>query len=35
MMDFGKNTAFILASYGVSILTLGALIVLTLRKPRK
>ena len=35
MIDFGKNTAFILASYGISILTLGTLIVLTLRKPRR
>jgi heme exporter protein CcmD len=35
MMDFGKNTAFILASYGASILVLGALVVHTLRKPRK
>jgi len=35
MIDFGKNTAFILASYGISILTLGALIILTLRKPRR
>lgn len=35
MIDFGKNTAFILAAYGISIVTLGALIVLTLRKPRQ
>ena len=35
MIDFGKNTAFILASYGISFLTLGTLIVLTIRKPRK
>jgi heme exporter protein D len=34
MIDFGKNTAFILASYGVSILVLGTLVILTLRKPR-
>ena len=35
MIDFGKNTLFILASYGVSIATLGTLIVVTLRKPRR
>jgi len=35
MMDFGKNTAFILASYGISILTLGVLVIHTLRKPRR
>ncbi len=35
MIDFGKNTAFILGAYGISILTLGALVILTLRKPRK
>ena len=35
MIDFGKNTVFILAAYGVSILTLGVLVVLTLGKPRK
>lgn len=35
MIDFGKNTAFILAAYGVTFLTLGALIIHTLRKPRK
>ncbi len=35
MMDFGKNTVFILASYGVTLLTLGTLVILTLRKPRK
>ena len=35
MMDFGKNTVFILASYGVSLLTLGMLVILTLRKPRQ
>jgi len=35
MMDFGKNTAFILSAYGISILTLGTLIILTLRKPRR
>lgn len=33
-MDFGKNTAFILASYGVSLVTLGLLVILTLKKPR-
>ena len=35
MIDFGKNTAFILAAYGISFLTLGTLIVLTLQKPRR
>ncbi len=35
MIDFGKNTAFILASYGASIVTLGALVILTLKKPRR
>ena len=35
MIDFGKNTAYILAAYGISILTLGSLVILTLRKPRK
>ena len=35
MIDFGKNTFFILASYGISILTLGSLVLLTLRKPRR
>jgi len=35
MIDFGKNTAFILAAYGVSLLTLGALVIYTLRKPRR
>jgi len=35
MIDFGKNTLFILGSYGISMLTLGTLIVLTLRKPRQ
>lgn len=35
MIDLGKNASFILASYGVSILTLGTLVVVTLRKPRK
>jgi|GEM_PF-2775312 len=35
MIDFGKNTVFILASYGVSILTLGTLVIITLRKPRR
>jgi len=35
MIDFGKNTAFILSAYGVSLLTLGALVIHTLRKPRK
>ena len=35
MMDFGKNSVFILASYGVTLLTLGTLVILTLRKPRK
>ena len=35
MIDFGKNAVFILASYGVSLLTLGALVILTLRKPRQ
>lgn len=35
MIDFGKNTIFILAAYGISILTLGTLVILTLRKPRK
>ena len=35
MIDFGKNTVFILSAYGISIFTLGTLIVLTLRKPRK
>ena len=34
MMDFGKNTAFILASYGVSLVTLGLLVILTFKKPR-
>ena len=35
MMDFGKNTVFILSAYGISILTLGTLVILTLRKPKK
>ena len=35
MIDFGKNTVFILASYGVTVLVLGILVLLTLRKPRK
>ena len=35
MIDFGKNTVFIVSAYGMSILTLGTLIILTLRKPRK
>ena len=35
MIDFGKNTAFILAAYGVTLLTLGALVINTLRKPRR
>ena len=35
MIDFGKNTVFILASYGVSFVTLGVLVILTLRKPRR
>jgi hypothetical protein len=35
MIDFGKNVNFILASYGISILTLGVLVLITLRKPRK
>lgn len=34
MLDFGKNAVFIWASYAVSALGLGALIVATLRKPR-
>jgi heme exporter protein D len=34
MIDFGKNTAFILAAYGLSFVTLGTLVLLTLRKPR-
>lgn len=34
-MDFGKNTAFILASYGVTLLTFGVMVIYTLRKPRK
>jgi len=35
MIDFGKNAVFILAAYGVSILTLGALVIHTIRKPRR
>lgn len=35
MIDFGKNTAFILASYGITAVTLGLLVILTLRKPRR
>jgi len=35
MIDFGKNTVFILSAYGVSFLTLGTLVILTLRKPRR
>jgi len=35
MIDFGKNTVFILSAYGISFLTLGTLVILTLRKPRR
>jgi len=35
MIDLGKNASYILSAYGVSIVTLGVLIIHTLRKPRR
>jgi len=35
MLDFGKNAAFIWASYGLSAIAIGGLIIMTWRKPRK
>ena len=34
MLDFGKHAVFIWAAYGLSALTLGALIIYTLRRGR-
>ncbi|RKQ71084.1 heme exporter protein CcmD [Litorimonas taeanensis] len=34
MFDYGSNTPFILAAYGISFLGLLTLIIWTLRKPK-
>ena len=35
MLDFGRHTIFILASYGLSVVVLGGLVLHTLHRNRR
>ncbi len=35
MLDFGKHTVFILASYGLSFAVLAGLVIYTIRRSRR